>query len=93
MANLPEKTIKAGGIQLSVWSNETPKGIFQSVTIKKSYKDGDVWKESKSFKPTDLVKLQLCINKVLEYLFVKDVITPTVAPGPRVEKGSSFPGE
>ena len=32
---LPEKTVKVGGIQLSIWSNETPKGNFQSITIDK----------------------------------------------------------
>jgi len=75
----PEKTVKVGGIQLAVWSNETTKGTFQSITIDKSYKDGETWKHTKSFKPSDLVKLQLGINKVLEYLFLKpDVITPKV---------------
>jgi len=72
----PEKTIKVGGIQLAIWNNETSKGTFQSITIDKSYKDGDNWKRTKSFKPNDLVKLQLGISKVLEHLYIKDVITP-----------------
>ena len=80
MATTPEKTVRCGGIQLAVWSNETPKGNFQSITIDKSYKDKDgEWKRTKSFKPSDLVKLQLGIGKVLEYLYLKpDVITPKV---------------
>lgn len=80
MASLPEKTVKVGGIQLSIWENETPKGTFCSITIDKSYKDKDgEWKRTKSFKATDLVKLQLGITKVLEYLYLKpDVITPKV---------------
>ena len=73
----PIKTVKVGGIQLAIWSNETTKGTFQSITIDKSYKDGETWKRTKSFKPADLVKLQLGISKVLEYLYLKpDVITP-----------------
>ena len=73
----PEHTIRVGGIQFSIWSNKTSKGTFQSVTIDKSYKDGEVWKRTKSFKPADLVKVQLGLTKVLEYLFLKpDVITP-----------------
>ena len=82
MASLskPEHTIRVGGIQIAVWSNETTKGTFQSITIDKSYKDGETWKRTKSFKPADLVKLQLGISKVLEYLYLKpDVITPQVA--------------
>lgn len=73
----PEHTIKIGGIQLSIWGNETPKGNFKSVTIDKSYKDKDgEWKRTKSFKPTDLMKVQIGIAEVFKYLYVKDVITP-----------------
>ena len=76
----PKHTVRCGGIQLAIWENETPKGNFQSITIDKSYKDGTEWKRTKSFKPSDLVKLQLGITKVLEYLFLKpDVITPKVS--------------
>ena len=67
----PEKTVKVGGIQLAIWANETAKGTFHSITIDKSYKEGDVWKRTKSFKPADLMKVQLGINKVLEYLYLK----------------------
>lgn len=77
----PEHTIRVGGIQIAVWSNETTKGTFQSITIDKSYKDGETWKRTKSFKPSDLVKLQLGLNEVLKYLYLKDVITPKVDGG------------
>lgn len=91
MSSRPEHTVKVGGIQLSIWANETAKGNFQSVTIKKSYKNGDTWKESKSFRPTDLVKLQLGINKVLEYLYLKpDVIMPERTTP---KKGDDMPEE
>jgi len=72
----PEHVVKCGGIQIAVWSNETSKGTFQSITIDKSYKDGETWKRTKSFKPSDLVKVQLGITEILKYLYVKDVITP-----------------
>lgn len=72
----PEKTIRVGGIQIAIWSNDTGKGVFQSITIDKSYKDGDTWKRTKSFKATDLVKIQLGIAEALKFLYLKDVITP-----------------
>lgn len=78
MAAKPEKTIRVGGIQFSIWSNETAKGTFQSITIDKSYKDGETWKRTKSFKPADLVKVQLGLTEVLKYLYLKDVIVPKV---------------
>ena len=86
MASLskPEHTIRVGGIQIAVWSNETTKGTFQSITIDKSYKDGETWKRTKSFKPADLVKLQLGISKVLEYLYLKpDVLSPPKTEEPQ----------
>lgn len=73
----PEHTIRCGGVQIAIWSNETSKGTFQSITIDKSYKDGENWKRTKSLKPTDLIKVQIGINKVLEYLYLKpDTLTP-----------------
>ena len=82
MATTPEKTIRIGGIQFSIWSNETSKGNFQSITIDKSYKDekGE-WKRTKSFKSSDLVKVQLGLTEVLKYLYLKDVITPKTDDG------------
>ncbi len=81
MAAKPEKTVKVGGVQLSIWANETSKGTFHSITIDKSYKDKDEWKRTKSFKASDLVKVQLGITEVLKYLYIKDVITPQVGGG------------
>ena len=76
-ATKPEKTVKVGGIQLSIWANDTGKGVFNIITIDKSYKDGETWKRTKSFKPSDLVKVQLGVTKVIEYLYLKpDVLTP-----------------
>ena len=78
----PEHTVKVGGIQLALWANDTGKGVFHSITIDKSYKDGETWKRTKSFKPSDLIKLQLGLNKVLEYLYLKpDVIVPKQESG------------
>lgn len=80
----PEHTVKVGGIQLALWANDTGKGTFYSVTIDKSYKEGETWKRTKSFKPHDLVKVQLGITEILKYLYVKDVITP------KIEDDASF---
>lgn len=77
----PEHTIRVGGIQIAIWSNDTGKGVFQSITIDKSYKDGETWKRTKSFKPVDLVKIQLGLTEVLKYLYLKDVITPKTDSG------------
>jgi hypothetical protein len=82
MADRPEKTIKVGGIQLAIWANETKQGTFRSINLSKSYKDdrekdpSKQWKQTKSFKPTDIQLLQKALDKALEYLYIKDTIKP-----------------
>jgi len=48
-------------IQLSVWENEVKKEnqtfVTHAVTIQRRYKDGDEWKSSSSFRPSDLLTI------------------------------------
>ena len=55
--NRPVAKFKHGGIELSVWSNQTENGTMYNTTIKNSYKDEKTgeWPETKSFSPTDLL--------------------------------------
>lgn len=69
----PEYSVRIGGIQLSVWTNETSKGVMRSITMDKSYKDAKgEWQRTKNFKDSDLPKIAIGINKVMEFLWVKD---------------------
>jgi hypothetical protein len=55
--NRPAAKFKHGGIEVTVWPNQTENGTMYNTTISNSYKDeksGD-WKETKSFSPTDLL--------------------------------------
>ncbi len=73
----PEKTIRVGGVQIAVWSNKSDnKGTFRSFTIVKNYNDGKGWKQSKSFKASDIQLLQLGLTELLKYLYIKDTIKP-----------------
>ena len=87
----PEKKIKVGGIQLSIWPNKGDKGTFYSVTITKTYKDGNEWKQSKSFKPNDLEKVRIAIEEAQRYLLVKpDTIKPqTSNPDTKANEGDA----
>jgi hypothetical protein len=55
----PVATFKQGGVELSVWRNQTEKGDMYNTTIRNSYKDDKTgeWKETSSFSPTDLAVL------------------------------------
>ena len=58
-AQRPVKTLKHGGVEVSVWKNSTEQGDMYDTTIRNSYKDdkSGEWKETKSFSPTDLAVL------------------------------------
>ena len=55
--NRPVAKFKHGGIELSVWPNQTESGTMYNTTITNSYKDdkSGEWKQTSSFSPTDLL--------------------------------------
>jgi hypothetical protein len=44
-------------IRATIWQNETAKGPMYNVTMSRSYRDGDQWKDSQSFGFDDLMTL------------------------------------
>lgn len=65
----PVKTIRSGGVVLSVWQNKNHKGgTFYSATIKKNYKDGDEWKSCNSFNKNDLPDLSFCCQEAFMFM-------------------------
>jgi hypothetical protein len=71
----PVKNVKVGNIQASIWENEVGKGkdafMANSVTITKSYKKGDSWEQTSSFKISELPLVSLAVQKVLEWKYFK----------------------
>jgi hypothetical protein len=47
--NLPVHTIRHRSIKAAIWRNQTEKGLMYTVTVSRSYKVGEEWKESHSF--------------------------------------------
>ena len=73
MANKPIHSIRVGAIQVSIWENplKDGSGVIRSVTITKSYKQGEEWKQTTSFKMADLPLIQLAMNEALEFHYIK----------------------
>jgi len=70
----PIKSIRVGAIQLSIWENPM-KGkdeFIRSCTISKSYKMGEEWKTTTSFKMADLPLIQVAMQKALEFHYLKE---------------------
>ncbi len=68
MANAPIKRFAVGnGIRASIWKNESKKnGSWLSVTITRTYRDGEEYKDTTSFRRDDL----LFVAKASELAFV-----------------------
>lgn len=58
----PVHTVRFGAIKAAVWLNETSVGPIHNVTVSRSYKDGDAWKDTGSFGYDDLLTLAKAIN-------------------------------
>lgn len=71
--NQPELKIKAGSITATVWKNEASRNgethYFNTITLTRSYKDKEGnWKNTNSFRTSDLPKAILVLQKVYEKL-------------------------
>jgi len=72
----PEKTFRQGSCSASVFANTITKNgkpvQMQKVSVQKSYKDKDGWKNTNSYDINDLPKLALVANKAYDYLTAKE---------------------
>ncbi len=65
----PATTIRAGGVKATVWENHTNDGnIYYSISLSRSYKDGEEWKETNSYFRDDLPKVELVTRKAFEFI-------------------------
>ncbi len=58
----PVHEIRFGQVRAAIWENQTEKGIRHNVTVSRSYKVGDQWKDSSSFSRDDLLLLAKMID-------------------------------
>jgi len=72
--NDPTAAFRAGAVSATVWMNvnKTKEGKeFEnfSVTLKRGYKDKEgEWQETNSYKPADIAKAVLVLNKAYEFI-------------------------
>ena len=76
--NLPIAKYRAGAIEGVVWSNKSNKGEgieieFKTATIRRSWKDGETWRDEKiNLRKGDIPKAILILQKLQEEIFLKD---------------------
>lgn len=60
----PERTYKAGKVQVNVWKNKGEKFDSISYQVSKNYKVGDEWKSTNNFTIQDLADLVILIAQI-----------------------------
>lgn len=72
----PEKIFRSGSCSASVFSNVVKKNgktmKMQSVSVQRSYKNGDGWKNTNSYGVNDLPKLIMAASKAYDYLTARE---------------------
>jgi hypothetical protein len=68
--NKPETTIRVGGgVKAAIWKNETDNGVRYSVTIARTYKDGNGdLQDTASFSRSDLLFVAKAADKAFDFL-------------------------
>ena len=60
----PVKKFRVGNVTVAVWKNED----FHSVTLQKSYKDGEEWKNTDSLSSGDILNAMKALERAEGYI-------------------------
>jgi hypothetical protein len=64
----PVHKIRAGALEVAIWRNDSEKGPFYSVTMNRSYKKGEEWKQADSFGSDDLLLLAKLLDQAHSWI-------------------------
>ena len=69
----PVSSYKCGAIDVAVWEQESKEGNkFYTITMNRSYKDGEEWKKTTSIRGQDVMDVIVCLNKAYEFIRLRD---------------------
>src|SRR5262245_54039721 len=68
-SNKPSHVVRYGGVKAVVWQNPTSNGPTFNVTVARTYRDGEEWKESSSFGADELLTLAKALNEAHTWIF------------------------
>lgn len=70
-SNKPVHVVRYGSVKAAVWLNQTSAGPMHNVTVSRTYKDGDEWKESGSFGADDLLPAAKALGEAHTWIFAE----------------------
>ena len=67
-SNRPVHTVRYQNIKAAIWRNQTANGVMYNVTLTRSYKDGEEWKDTQSFGFDDLLVVAKATTDAYEWI-------------------------
>lgn len=68
MADKPVKKFRIGLVQVAVWKNDGTNNSFYSVTLQRSYKDGEEYKNTEQLGAADLLNAAKLLERAEQYI-------------------------
>ena len=65
----PIHTVRFGSVKAAIWQNETSNGHMYNVTVSRTYRDGEQFKDSSSFGPDELLTLAKALDEAHSWIF------------------------
>lgn len=62
------KKFRASPVSATIWKNKGEKGEYNTLSLQRSFKVGEEWKNTTSLRATDIPKALLVLAKAYEYL-------------------------
>lgn len=87
--NAPVHTIRHRRIKVAIWENQTVKGPMYAVSVTRSFKKDDVWKDTHSFTYDDLPIVAKLLNDAHSAISTLMTRTRTPAAKPAGPKRTS----
>lgn len=82
----PIKKFRAGAVSAAVWENQGEKGSYATISLQRSYKDKEEWKNTSSLRVNDLPKAMLVLNRAFAYLVLKEHSNVAIEENVEVEE-------
>ena len=64
----PAQKFRNRNLTVTIWSNTSANGPFFTLTARRSYKQGETWKESDSFGEDDLLPLAKLLDQAHSWI-------------------------
>lgn len=70
--NKPEKTFKAGAVQVAVFRNSGEYGVYRTCSVSIRYKRGDNWEYGSNMKASDAIVAAALLDDARKYMMAED---------------------